>query len=150
MNTADTHLNSNYMSNLTSISVNTNNNLLKGESRSTIQTTISEESANSAYSAYSAPHHLTYSRRKRLFSEMDVDAKGIEKGLSTLTINKKIKINSNNDYIPKTYSIFRKSNAEEIIDNKELDMDREKLLVENYYHQKNKLLFQAMFGNQYN
>lgn len=150
MNTADTHFNSNYMSNLTSISVNTNNNLLKGESRSTIQTAISEESANSANSAYSASHHLTFSRRKRLFSEMDVDAKGIEKGLSTLTINKKIKINSNNDYIPKTYSIFRKSNAEEIIDNKELDMDREKLLVENYYHQKNKLLFQAMFGNQYN
>jgi hypothetical protein len=144
MNTSDTIINSETMRNLTSLSINSNRNFLRGESRPTNHINYSERDTS---------HHLTYSRRKRLFSEMDVDAKGIEKGLSSLTITKKMKLNSDNAYIPKTCNLIqnspKESNSDEINKNlnSKIDMDQEKHLVENYYSQKNKLLFQAMFGS---
>jgi hypothetical protein len=93
-----------------------------------------------------------YSRKKRLFSEMDLDAQGLEKGLSSLTLTKKIKLNSDNQFVTKVipFHVQDLKNISEInsIETPIVNMDNEKKLVECYYAQKNKILFDAMFGNK--
>lgn len=98
--------------------------------------------------------------KKRTFKEMDAyNQDNIEKGLSSLTINKRLKLRRNNQYLPVEYQIpvsqfcdtnkdGQKLNVEEEISSEDnFDIGKEKKLVESYYAEKNHLLAQLMFGN---
>jgi hypothetical protein len=73
---------------------------------------------------------------------------------SNLTINKKLRINSNDEYIEKTYLISNQNdnNAPKMNEkenkNSKINMEHEKVFVEEYYEKKNKELWNLMFGNK--
>ena len=102
--------------------------------------------------------------RKRKFNETQIDSfssENFEKNFSSMTINKRIKTNSNNKYVQNSFNISineyysdssNKFNKDDIkfennLENKELDINLEKKKVEKFYSIQNKNLLNAMFGN---
>jgi hypothetical protein len=100
--------------------------------------------------------------KKRTFQEMDAyNQVNIERGLASLTITKRFKINNNNQFLPVEYKVpiekfCHKTQSDQKLIHEEsqhlpeiliFDIEKEKKMVEAYYSEKNQFLSQLMFGN---
>ena len=80
---------------------------------------------------------------KRRFHEIGISSSNLDEEFNTLTITKRIKLNSNDTFISKSYN----SPPNHITNNKEvIDMQKETERVSEYYREKNRILFEKMFN----